>query len=116
MEVNPEEVLRMASEVLALARSQGAASVALDLPSPQGEARGDSMLPKPNEQVLGVCKIIKTVAEVVPSVPEYCKSALDKIARDSQVAGVFRQEDVWLCVAVGSADQVEIHAVLGGQA
>ena len=88
----------------------------LELLAAQNEASSNAVFPKPDELVLSVCGAIKSVAEIVPSVPGYCKSALDEAAHGSQIAGVFRQEDVWLCVAVDPAGQIKIHAVLVAQA
>ena len=116
MDISRADVLRKAKEVVSIAKSEGAASAVLELPSAQNDGGSDVVFPQPDERVLSVCGAIKSIAEIVPSVPEYCKSALDEAAHGSQIAGVFRQEDVWLCVAVGSADQVEIHAVLVAQA
>jgi hypothetical protein len=115
MDISREDILRKAKEVVSLARSEGAASAVLDLPSARNDGSSDAVFPQPDERVLSVCGAIKSVAEIVPSVPEYCKSVLDEAAHGSQIAGVFRQEDVWLCVAVGPAGQIKIHAVLVAQ-
>jgi hypothetical protein len=112
MAIDREDVLRKANEVISLAKSEGKASTVLFTPPAQSEADDFALFTPPDERVLSVCGVIKSVAEVVTSIPDPCRSAMDKVTRDSQVAGVFRQEDVWICVAVGSADQLEIYAVL----
>ena len=115
MDVSREDVLRKAKEVVSLARSKGDASAVLELLAVHNEASSNALFPKPDELVLSVCGAIKSVSEIVPSVPGYCKAALDEAAHGSQIAGVFRQEDVWLCVAVDPAGQIKIHAVLVAQ-
>ncbi len=112
MDIDEELVLSEEIEVIAKAMLEGSASVVLALPEPEHEPEDDSIFVTPDERVIAVCDVIKSVAEVMPSVPEHCKSALDELTGDSQVAGVFRQKDVWFCVALSASSQVEIHAVM----
>jgi hypothetical protein len=111
-----EDIVRKTKEIISRARSEGAASEVLEtrLEEPR-EGRAPLFAP-PDERVMETCRAVRTVAETVSSVPEYCKTALDEVAAGSDVAGVFRQEDIWLCVAIGADKRLEIHAVVVAQA